>query len=38
VELGWRYKLEEICEEYENKLETIEKEKNYVRTGMHEFN
>lgn len=36
--MGWRYKLEEICEEYENKLEAIQKQKNYVKTGLSEFN
>lgn len=34
VELDWRYKIEEICEEYENKIEIMEREKSYVKSGM----
>jgi hypothetical protein len=34
LDLDWRYKIEEICEDYENKLELMEREKSYVRSGM----
>ena len=32
----WRYKIEEICEEYENKIELMEREKEYQINSAEE--
>ena len=36
--MEWRYKIEEICEEYENKIDIMEREKSYVSTGIEGCN